>query len=277
MAQIGKVNCLKVLRKVSIGYYLDGETLGELLLPKRYAPPDLKEDDELTVFIYLDSEDRLIATTQMPYAKIGDFAMLKVVSIEKVGAFLDWGLPKDLLVPFREQQEKMEKGKNYLVHLYLDDNTKRIVASSKIDKYVDNIPPNYKSGEEVELIIAYKTDLGYKAIINNLHTGVLYNNQIFTTLHTGQKIKGYINKVREDDKIDLLLEKPGYKKIDDLSQKVYEILKNNDGFLSVSDKTDPETIVNLFNMSKKSFKQSIGVLYKNRIINIEENGIRLSQ
>ena len=274
MVQIGKVNRLKVLRRVSIGYYLDGDTLGDLLLPKRYATTDLNENDELDVFVYLDSEDRLIATTEIPYAVIGDFAMLKVIAVEKVGAFLDWGLTKDLLVPFKEQQVKMEKGQNCLVYIYLDDNTKRIVASSKIDKFLDNTPPEYEQGQEVELIIAYKTDLGYKAIINGEHSGMLYNNQIFTTLHTGQKLKGYISKVREDDKIDLLLEKPGYQKLDDLSQKILNILKENGGNMTVSDKTPPEEISKIFGISKKNFKKAIGVLYRERLIVIENEGIR---
>ena len=274
MVQIGKVNRLKVLRRVSIGYYLDGDTLGDLLLPKRYATTDLNENDELDVFVYLDSEDRLIATTEIPYAVIGDVAMLKVIAVEKVGAFLDWGLTKDLLVPFKEQQVKMEKGQNCLVYIYLDDNTKRIVASSKIDKFLDNTPPEYEQGQEVELIIAYKTDLGYKAIINGEHSGMLYNNQIFTTLHTGQKLKGYISKVREDDKIDLLLEKPGYQKLDDLSQKIFNILKENGGNMTVSDKTPPEEISKIFGISKKNFKKAIGVLYRERLIVIENEGIR---
>ena len=273
--QIGKINRLKVLRKVSIGYFLDGDTLGDLLLPKKYATHELKENDELDVFIYLDSEDRLIATTQLPYAMVDDFALLKVIAVEKVGAFLDWGLPKDLLVPFREQQTKMEIGKNYLVYIYLDDNTKRIVASSKIDKYIDNIPPDYKQGEEVELIIAYKTDLGYKTIINSTHSGMLYNNQIYTTLSIGQKLKGYINKVRDDDKIDLMLFKPGYEKIDEIAQNIYTFLKNNNGFIPVSDKTESEKIASIFGISKKNFKKSIGTLYKNRLIVIEDDGIRL--
>jgi len=274
MVQIGKVNRLKVLRIVSIGCYLDGDTLGDLLLTKRYVTPDLKENDEIDVFVYLDSEDRLIATTIIPFAMVGDFATLKVGAVEKVGAFLEWGLPKDLLVPFKEQQVKMEKGKNYLVFIYLDDNTKRIVASSKIDKFIDNTPPEYEHGDEVELIIAYKTDLGYKAIINGSHSGMLYNNQIFTKLQTGQKIKGYINKVREDDKIDLLIEKPGYEKMDNLALKVFEILKNNNGYLDVSDKTSPEKISKLFGISKKNFKKAIGALYRDKLIIIEENGIK---
>jgi predicted RNA-binding protein (virulence factor B family) len=276
VAQIGKLNQLKVLRKVSIGYFLDGDTLGDLLLPIKQAPSNLQENDMLDVFVYLDSEDRLIATTIKPYAMVGDFAMLKVAAVETVGAFLDWGLPKDLLVPFKEQQVRMETGHAYLVYVYLDNNTKRIVASSKIDKYIDNTQPDYKQGEEVELIIAYKTDLGYKAIINRAHSGVIYNNQIFTPLHIGQKLKGYINKVREDEKIDLLLLKPGYEKMDELSQKVYEKLKACNGYLPVSDKTEPDIIANLFGISKKNFKKAIGALYKNKLIIIEENGIRLN-
>ena len=275
MAQIGKSNRLKVMRKVSIGYYLDGDTLGDLLLPKRYAPYELKENDELDVFVYLDSEDRLIATTQMPYAMVDDFAMLKVVAVEKVGAFLDWGLSKDLFAPFREQQTKMEKGQIYLVYIYIDDNTKRIVASSKIDKYIDNLPPDYKQGEEVELIIAYKTDLGYKAIINGTHSGLLYDNQIYTTLNIGQKLTGYIGKIREDEKIDLMLLKPGYEKMDEMAKKIYNILQKNNGYLQVSDKTAPETIAKLFEMSKRNFKKSIGALYKNKMIVIEDDCIKI--
>ncbi|MCL2073952.1 MAG: S1-like domain-containing RNA-binding protein [Marinilabiliaceae bacterium] len=276
MAQIGKINRLKVLRRVSIGYFLDGDTLGDLLLPKRYAPQELKENDDLDVFVYLDSEDRLIATTEIPYAMVDDFVQLNVVAIEKVGAFLDWGLPKDLFVPFREQQIKMEKGKKYLVFIYIDDNTKRIVASSKIDKFIDNIPHDYKEGEEVELIIAYKTDLGYKAIINGTHSGLLYDTQIFATLSTGQKITGYISKVRDDDKIDLTLYQQGYKKMDIFAQKVYDILKKNNGYLPVSDKTDPAQISKIFEISKKNFKKSIGALYKDKMIIIEDDCIRLT-
>ena len=275
MVQIGKVNRLKVLRKVSIGYFLDGDTLGDLLLPMKYSPADLKENDELDVFIYLDSEDRLIATTQTPFAMVGDFAMLKAVAVEKVGAFLDWGLLKDLLTPFKEQQVRMKKDESYLVYVYIDDNTKRVVASSKIDKFLDNIPPEYEAEQEVDLIIAYKTDLGYKAIINNTHSGIIYNNQIFTQLSVGQKLKGYINKVREDEKIDLILQKQGYENIDEFSQIIYNALRDNDNFLPVTDKSAPEEISNLFGISKKNFKKAVGALYREKIIAIEENGIRL--
>jgi uncharacterized protein len=275
MAQIGRTNRLPVLRKVSIGVFLDGDTLGDLLVPNRYVPANTAEGDVLDVFIYLDSEDRLIATTEVPFAQVGDFAFLKALAATKVGAFLDWGLSKDLLVPFSEQQQKMEVGRHYLVHVYLDDNTKRIVASSKIEKFLDNLPPEYKPGEEVELMIASKTELGYKAIINSLHTGVLYGNQVFKPLSIGQKMKGYIQKVREDEKIDLLLEKPGYEKIDDISASILEVLTRSNGFLPITDKSEPEEISRIFGMSKKNFKKAVGALYKKRLIDLGPDGLRL--
>lgn len=272
---IGKINRLKVLRVVSIGAYLDGDTIGDLLLPNRYMPEGTKEGDEIDVFVYLDSEDRLIATTETPYAMVGEFALLKVVAVSNFGAFLDWGLMKDLLVPFREQKEKMERGRYYIVYVYFDDETGRIAASAKIEKYLDNVSPNYKQGDEVDLLIVSKTDLGYKAIINGLHTGLLYHNQLFKLVAIGDKMKGYISKVREDDKIDLLLEKPGYEKMDDLSESVLNILKKNKGAMNVNDKSAPELIEDLFGMSKKNFKKAIGALYKKRIIELDDKGIRL--
>jgi len=276
MVQIGKTNRLKVLRKVSIGLYLDGDTLGDLLVPNRYVPENISVGDELDVFVYLDSEDRLIATTEVPLAQVGDFALMKAVAVTKVGAFLDWGLSKDLLVPFSEQQQKMEMGKQYLVHVYLDDNTKRIVASAKIDKFLDNLPPEYEPGEQVQLMIASRTDLGFKAIVNGIHSGMLYNNQVFKSLKIGDKVTGYIQKVREDDKIDLLLEKPGYEKIDDISEIILDKLKQNKGFLPVTDKSEPDEIARIFGMSKKNFKKAVGGLYKKRMIDIQNDGIKLT-
>lgn len=276
MVQIGKINRLKVLRKVSIGLYLDGDTLGDLLVPNRYVPENISVGDELDVFVYLDSEDRLIATTEVPLAQVGDFALMEAVAVTKVGAFLDWGLSKDLLVPFSEQQQKMEVGKHYLVHVYLDDNTKRIVASAKIDKFLDNLPPEYEPGEQVQLMIASRTDLGFKAIVNGIHSGMLYNNQVFKSLKFGEKVTGYIQKVREDDKIDLLLEKPGYEKIDDISEIILNKLKQNKGFLPVTDKSEPDEIARIFGLSKKNFKKAVGGLYKKRIIDIQDDGIKLT-
>lgn len=275
MAAIGTLNELEVVKTVDFGVYLDGGQHGEILVPKRYVPENCQVGDLLEVFIYLDSEDRLVATTEKPLAMVGEFAMLKVVEITTFGAFLDWGLLKDLLVPFREQQVKMEKGKSYLVYVYLDNESQRIVATSRLDKCLGNIPVDYESGEEVDLIIAAKTDLGYKAIVDNSHWGILYHNEVFQPLHPGEKLKGFIKQVRPDEKIDLRLEKPGYERIDSISAGIMDQLKAANGFLPFTDKSDPEVIVKTFKTSKKNFKKAIGSLYKKRLISIEEEGIRL--
>jgi len=276
MLEIGKLNKLRIVKEVDFGLYLDGgEEYGEILLPQRYMPTDFKIDDELEVFIYRDSEDRIIATTETPKGMVGDFALMEVISVNKFGAFLDWGLQKDLLVPFREQRKDMEKGKEYMVHIYLDKETNRIVASSKLDKFLDNIPTEYVANQEVDLLIAAKTDIGYKAIINGLHWGMLYENEVFKPLDRGQKTKGFIKKLREDDKIDLYLHKAGYGKVEILMDKIVEELKEEGGFLEMSDKTPSNIIYQVFGESKKTFKKAIGTLYKKRIIDIEKAGIKL--
>ena len=275
MAAIGLMNELEVVKTVDFGIYLDGGTHGEILMPKRYVPENCKPGDVLNVFIYLDSEDRLIATSEIPKAMVGEFALLQAVSVTAVGAFLDWGLPKDLLVPFREQQQRMEAGKSYLVYVYLDDESQRIVATSKLDKCLDNIPVDYEVGEEVELIIAGQTELGYKAIIDNSHWGMIYKNEVFQDLKTGQHIPGFIKTIREDEKIDLSLQKEGYEKIDDISQAILNKLAANNGFLPLNDKSDPELIKKNFQISKKNFKKAIGSLYKHRLISIDGNGIKI--
>jgi len=276
MAEIGKLNSLRVVKEVDFGLYLDGgEDHGEILIPKRYVPEGVKPEDIIEVFIYLDSEDRIIATTEKPYIMVGEFAMLKVVSVTRMGAFLDWGLPKDLLVPFREQKMDMEEGKYYIVTVYLDSDSKRLVASAKIEKFLDNVPADYQAGEEVDLLIVNSTDLGFNAIINNKHTGVLYKNEVFQPLRKGDKVKGYIKKIREDEKIDLILQKPGYQKVDDISMGIVDILKKHNGYLAITDKTDPDEIYKVFGVSKKTFKKAIGSLYKLRIISIEGDGIKL--
>lgn len=272
--EIGKVNKLKVLREVSIGVYLDGDTIGDVLLPKRYVPEGTKEGDEVEVFIHLDSEDRLIATTERPLAQVGEFAWLKVVSVSKFGAFLDWGLMKDLLVPFREQKEKMEGDRYYAVYVYFDDETGRIVASAKVDRFLDNVSPDYNPGDEVKLFVVGRTELGYKAVINGLHSGLLYYNQVFKPLQLGQQTKGYIARVREDEKIDLLLERPGYEKVDELSQKLLDALQKAGGFLPLTDKSVPADIEQRLGMSKKTFKKAIGALYKQRLIELLPDGIK---
>jgi predicted RNA-binding protein (virulence factor B family) len=275
MAGIGKFNKFKVARVVDFGAYLDGEELGDILLPVRYVPNDCKVDDWVEVFVYFDSEDRIIATTDKPYASVGEFAMLKVIAVNKVGAFLDWGLMKDLLVPFSEQKMKMEVGRSYLAYVYLDHITNRITASAKIDKFLDNIPAEFEEGQEVDLIIENQTEIGYKAIINNSHWGILYKNEVFQSLAKGQHCKGYIKKIREDERIDLILEKPGYQKIDPISQEILRILKENNGFIELSDKSDAELIYNMFGISKKTYKKAIGSLYRRRLIKIENDGIHM--
>jgi len=273
MIEIGKVNNLRVKTQLDFGYKLDGNEKGDILLPIRYAPKGLKVGNTIDVFIYNDSEN-LMATTEKPYAQVGEFALLRTAIVNEYGAFMDWGLPKNVLVPFSEQKVKIELDRSYIVYIYLDDLSQRVAASARLSNYLDNVPPQYKYNEEVDIMIQSKVDLGYKVIINNLHSGMLYDNELFEQLHVGQKTKAYIKKIREDEKIDLSLYKPGYEKIDDMAQKVFDIIEQHGGFLGVTDKSSPELISNYFNISKKNFKKSIGSLYKNKLITIEEDGIK---
>lgn len=275
MATVGRYNTLKVLRETSSGYFLDGEELGDILLPGKYAPRRLKEDDEIEVFLYFDSEDRIIATKEEPYCEVGDFALLEVVEVNEIGAFLNWGLQKDLLVPFREQKLKMEPGSWHIVYVYIDEKTGRIAASAKVDKFLGLQPADYKPGDEVELFIYGPCPLGFNAIINNAHWGMLYAGEVFQPLNRGEHITGYINKVREDGKIDLSLYPAGYKKAQTSAELIIEYLKRNDGFMELTDKSPADEIYETFGISKKNFKMAVGSLYKNRVIEIGENGIRL--
>lgn len=275
MAEIGKINHLYVIKELDFGIYLDGGDLGEILMPRQYVPEGTQPEDMIDAFIYLDSEDRLVATTLKPKAMVEEFALLEVVSVTQVGAFLNWGLPKDLFVPFREQRQPMEEGKKYLVYVYLDLNSKRIAASSKIEQFLDNIPVDYDEGEEVDLIIVNPTDLGYNAIIDNSHLGVLYKNEVFQELNPGDKIQGFIKKIRTDGKIDLSLVKAGYEKISSFADSIIAQLEKHEGFLPFTDKSSPEEIYKTFKFSKKNFKAAVGALYKKRMISLEENGIRL--
>jgi predicted RNA-binding protein (virulence factor B family) len=277
MIDIGKFNNLTIVKELDFGIYLDGGDQGEILMPRRYVPENCKPGETINAFIYFDSEDRIIATTEEPYATVGEFAMLKVISVNAVGAFLDWGLSKDLLVPFREQKVSMEEGKSYIVYIYVDYESKRIAASAKLDKHLDLLPPDYSVGQEVDILITNITDIGYKAIINNLHWGILYKNEVFKTLNKGQKTKAYIKKVREDEKIDLSLLKTGYDKVIDIKDLILNKLKNQGGFIAITDKSPAEEIYTLFGVSKKTYKQAIGALYKLRKIELEQNGIKLIQ
>ena len=274
MADIGKLNKLRVVKEVDFGIYLDGGIHGEILMPKRYVPEGCKPEDIIDAFVYMDSADRIIATTETPFAMVDEFALLTVISVNQVGAFLDWGLMKDLLVPFSEQTVKMEEGKSYMVFVYLDNESRRIAASAKLDQFLDNQPPLFETGDAVDLIICSKTEIGYKAIVNNTWWGVLYGNEVFQHLNKGQRVKGYIKKVREDDKIDLSLFKPHYAKVDDISTIILERLDERGGYLEVTDKSSPETIYDVFGVSKKAYKIAVGKLYKEKYITLEKNGIR---
>lgn len=277
MIEIGKFNTLTVVKLVDFGVYLDGEEWGEVLMPKEYVPDNCSPDDDVRVFIYFDSEDRIVATTEKPNVQVGEFAFLKVVSVSSIGAFLDWGLRKDLLVPFREQREPMVEGRSYLVYAYVDKASDRIVASTKIDKYLDQVFPEYEPGQEVDVLIARKSDLGYSVIVNHAHWGLIYDNEIFQPLKIGQKLKGYIKEVREDEKIDVSLQPVGYAKIDGLSKTILDKIKDNGGVLDISDKSAPEEIYNLFGCSKKNYKKAIGALFKQGFIDIDTTEIRLKE
>lgn len=266
---------MRVVKVVDFGVYLDGEERGEILLPNEYVPKDCFPEDYLKVFVYFDSEDRIIATTEVPNIRVGEFAWMKVVSTSSVGAFLDCGLRKDLLVPFREQRDRMEEGKSYLVYAYVDESSDRIVATAKIEKYLDNVPVEYKTGQEVDVLIARKSDMGYNVIVDNLHWGLVYRNEVFRPLKLGQKLKGYIKGIRKDDKIDITLQKKGYDRVDAIVEKILEKLEDNGGVLDVSDKTAPEIIYNLFECSKKDYKKAIGTLFKEKKIELTDTEIKL--
>ena len=275
MAILGKMNPLKVVKTVEFGVYVDGGSDGEILLPTRYVPENCQIGDTLSVFIYTDSEDRLIATTLKPYAMVGEFACLEVQEVNEVGAFLDWGLMKQLLVPFREQHAKMREGGRYPVFIYVDFESKRITASAKLEKFIDDSHPELEVNQQVDLMIYKKTDLGCKSIVNQQYSGVLYKNEVFQPLEIGQKLTGFVKQIREDNKIDLMLQKPGFEKIDDFSIRLHELLKEADGFLPLTDKSPVEEIYNRFGISKKTYKKAVGDLYKKHLVVLEENGIRL--
>jgi len=275
MVEIGKINNLKVVKNLEHGIYLDGEHLGEILMPSRYVPDDCVVGESLEVFIYLDSADLLIATTEKPYVMVDECAYLKVVDINQAGAFLDWGLPKDLLVPYGEQISPLKIGQSYTVLVYLDESTSRIAATQKLDSRLSEEAQYFKAGQAVDLLIFGKTDLGYKAIINNTHIGLIYKNEVFQTLTHGEKLKGYIKIIRPDKKIDLCLQLPGKDARDDLSSRILEYLKNNHGVSSLTDKSSPEDIYEIFGVSKKNYKKAIGTLYKKKLILIEKDKITL--
>ncbi len=278
MITVGKYYNLEVVKSVEFGFYLDAKNLGEVLLPGKYAASDTAIGDYLDVFLYLDSEDRPVATTETPFACVGEFAYLRVVATTKIGAFFDWGLEKDLLVPFAEQHLPMVNGRSYLLYLYLDKASGRITASSKIDKFLDDERPhNFKEKQAVNLIIANTTDLGFKAIINHSHWGVLYKNDVHERLSFGQYREGFIKQVRPDNKIDLTLQGGGSGVRSKHALMIEKRLHESGGFLPLHDKSDPEKISELFGISKGAFKKALGILYKQKIITIGQDGIRLNK
>lgn len=278
--QLGRINRLRVLKQVDFGSYLDGgEKYGEILLPNGeiLSDIDIHLDDELDVFLYLDTEERLVATTKHPKAQVGDFAYLEVAWVNNFGAFLDWGLMKDLFVPFREQKMKMQKGQSYIVHIHLDEESFRIMASAKVENYLSKEMPPYYSGDEVDILIWQKTDLGLKAIVDNEFGGLLYDDQIFKNVRTGDRLKAYVQQVRPDGKIDLILQQQGQKAVSDFSEILLEHLRLNGGQTPLGDKSPAEEIYSVFGVSKKVFKKAVGDLYKRRLIEIHPDGLKLTK
>jgi predicted RNA-binding protein (virulence factor B family) len=277
MALVGRFNSLEVVKVTDFGLYLDGGAEGEILLPKRYIPKDepAEMEDSLNVFIYMDSEDRLIATTLTPKVQVGGFASLKVLEINSIGIFLDWGLPKDLLLPHSEEKQPLQVGDYCVVHVYLDPRTGRITATARLDRYLDRTPAHYKVGQAVELLIAERTDLGHKAVINNQHWGLLHKNELFRFVRSGMRETGYIKELRADGKISLSLQPVGAQAGELLSEQILSELRAAGGSLPLSDKSAPEEITRLFGVSKGSFKKAIGGLYKQGLIRIDEQSIQL--
>lgn len=272
MITIGKFNVLTIARRTNVGLFLtDGES--DVLLPKKYLLDNFEIGDEIEVFIYLDHEERPVATTLEPYVYLNEFALLKVNYINDFGAFMDWGLEKDLFVPFREQARPMSVDKWYMVYMYLDEKTNRLVGSSKLNQFLDNTTITVQEGEEVDLIVSHITEAGINVIINEKHKGLMYQNEIFEDFRTGDRIIGYIKHIRPDGKIDVSRTKTGFEKVSDSSDRILQALDQNNGFLGLNDKSHPDEIKTVLEMSKKTFKQTIGVLYKERKILIKPNGI----
>lgn len=275
MIHLGKTNTLTILRQTPPGMFLGDDENDVVLLPNKFIEPEFEVGQKIEVFVYCDSEDRLIATRLKPYAEVNEFAFLNVSEVTKVGAFLDWGLEKDLFVPFKEQKHKMIEGYNYVVYIYIDDVTERIVASSKINKFISNEVLTVKQGDEVDLLVYNETDLGFTCIINGSHKGLIYHNDIFTDLAVGDSVKGYVKLIRENNLIDLSLQNLGFKHVLSSTERILEYLNTHDGYLDLNDKSSPDLIERRFDMSKSTFKKSIGILYRQRKVTIHDDGVRI--
>lgn len=276
MVHIGKMNRLSIKAMDGDGLYLDGGESGDIFIKERHAAQKHQTCNEIDVFVYIDREQRLLATMQKPYAIVGEFAKLRVVATSKAGAFMGWGLKDDLFVPKSEQQNIMREGRSYVVFVFLSEKTNRITASSKLDKFLNKKPPEYVEGEEVDLLVYGETNLGYSVVVNGSHVGMIYENEVFKKISIGQRLKGYIKKVRDDLKIDVMLQRTGYQRVDDVSQSIFDTIKDCGGMVTVTDKSPPQDIYALFGVSKKVFKKAIGALYKKKLIIIEGSGIKLS-
>ena len=279
MIKLGDYNTLKIVKSVDFGLYLDGGEEGEILLPQRYVTNDMKIGNEVTVFIYLDQEERPVATTETPYAKVGEFVSLEVAWVNQFGAFLNWGLMKDIFCPFREQKKRMEQGQRHIVYIKVDEDSYRLMATAKVEKYLTTPIitdlPLLQHGAEVDILVWQKTDLGFKVIVNNKFQGLIFENQIFQPLHSGLKLKAYVDHVRQDGKIDIVLQPTGRQQTLDFAETLLRYLYENDGYCNLGDKSPAELIYDRFQVSKKSYKKAVGDLYKRRLITIEPDGIRL--
>ncbi len=273
--QLGQYNTLTVKRITGVGFYLADEEQKEVLLPNKYIPDGLRVGDAIEVFIYTDSEDRPIATTLKPYVTLNNFALLHVKQANNIGAFLDWGLEKDLFVPFKEQTAKMREDGDYVVYLFHDEKSNRLAGSNKISRFLDNENIELKTGEEVNLMVFGKSDLGFKVIVNNRYEGLVYSNEVFQPLKNGQPLKGFVKTVREDKKLDVTLQKPGFENMEVNTQRVLTYLQGNKGFLPLTDNSTPESIAEVLQMSKKNFKKAIGILYKKQMVQLHDDGVYL--
>lgn len=275
MLSIGEYHTLTIDRDTEPGLFLKDDEENEVLLPNKYKPESFEIGDEIEVFVYLDHEERPVATTLKPFVKLDEFGYLKCVEVTDIGAFLDWGLEKHLFAPFKEQATKMREGERYLIFCYLDELSERLAASSKINNFLVNSELTVEPFEEVDLIIAHPTDLGWNVIVNELHQGLIYKDEVFQKLHIGDRLKGYVKKTRPDGKIDVTLQRPGYRSIEPNAEELLSTLEVKGGFLGLTDKSSPEEIQEVLHMSKKSFKRALGTLYKKRLVDIKENGIYL--
>lgn len=275
MIKIGEYNELTVLRSTSVGLFLGDDEDNDILLPRKYVTPDMKMSDVLKVFVYNDSEDRMVATTETPYLVVDEFALLKVVDTNRSGAFVYWGLEKDLMVPTNEQKHPMKVGQEYLVFMYLDESTNRLVGSTRIAEFLSNENLKVKERDEVDLMIYEKTDLGFNAIVNNYNKGLIYKNEIFKPVAIGDRFKGYIKTIREDKNIDLSIQPLGLQNLEAAAQQILDHLKKHSGYLNLNDDSSPEDIYNKMQMSKKSFKKGLGILYKQKLVRLEPNGVYL--